>query len=595
MKICSTCQSSYPDGFKYCPQDNTTLLTSEEYARRSQPVAAPVANPVVNEALRPEVAREAVPEAAVVTTAPLPEVQSSAQYIAPRDLEYQAPPPSAAPSEVKSVVENTAPAVPPAVPKAAPAAAANGATNGAVKIHADDDIGLNLALPEPGSFFSRFLASLQNIKDIKFGGGQLAPGATQDFQVLIPDESLLSRVMREVSLAWEDLRRDPKQFFVGLLVGDGSNMRRRNMLLAGSEMAIIGYGTIYLCFHSLALMGKEKPPMFNVVCIALSAYLIACYAVRGFLLSRVINKFSQSIALPKVGLEFANWLPLVGLLAFVFMSDRWFCQVFPNQCLTVQAKNEPFRLLGPTLATEDPPKVEKKIEKPKDIPKGKGDGFTGGSKPKPQQAQGGGGQNTNAPVSKGVPPQMTMLPQVMPPTLRTPTIKNPSLVVAPTLVGDDKLSVAKAGPVGLENSADAPPSLGRGKGTGLGDGDGGGKGPGTGGNTGGGNMGIGGGDGTGGSGGIFQATANLRPQILYQEKAKYTEAARQNRVQGTVVVNVVFTADGRISSPRVVRGLPDGLNEQAILAAQRIKFRPAMKNGQPVSVRMSIEFTFNLL
>jgi len=605
MKICSTCQSSYPDGFKYCPQDNTTLLTSEEYARRSQPavVTAPVITPALNEVLRPEVTREAVPEVAASTITPtvieeavvsVPEAQAPAPYIAPRDLEYKAPTPpvpASLPVETKAVVAEAAKVTPVAT------VAANVATNGNAKIAPApaEDFGLNLALPEAPSLISRLVASLKNIKDNQFVGGKLAPGTTQGFQVLIPDESLFSRVGRELGSAWQELRSDPKQFFVGLVRGDGSNMRRRNMLLAGSEMAVIGYGTAYLCFHTLALLGKEKPVMFNVVCLALSTYLVGCYAVRGFLLSRIINKFTQGIAVPKIGLEVANWVPLMALLAFVFFSDRWFCQVFPAQCLTVQAKTEQFRMLEPTLAEEEP-KVEKKIEVvKKEIPKGKGDGFTGGSKPKPQQAQGGGGQNTNAPVSKGVPPQMTMLPQVMPPTLRTPTIKNPSLVVAPTTIGDDKLSIAKAGPIGLENGADAPPSLGRGKGTGLGEGDGGGQGPGQGFNKGGGKGEIGGGAGTDGSGGIFPASASLRPTILYQEKAKYTESARQNRVQGVVVVSVVFTADGRVSGPRVTRGLPDGLNEEAIKAAQKIRFRPAMKNGQPVSVRMSIEFTFNLL
>jgi TonB family protein len=558
--------------------------------------------PVVNEVLRPEIVREAIPEvAAPIKTPPLredpavvvPEVQPAAQYIAPREVEYKAPTtPVSVPTEVKSIVPEPVKVVP--VAAVPPAVTTNGTAS--VAPAGDDDFGLNLALPEPASLFSRLIASLKNIKDIKFTGGQLAPGSTDDFQVLIPDESLVSRVGREVGLAWQELRSDPKQFFVGLVRGDGSNLRRRNMLLAGSEMAIVGYGTLYLCFQALSLLGKEKPLMFNAICIMLSVYLVGCYAARGFLLSRIINKFSQGIALPKVGLEVANWVPLVGLLLFVFLSDRWFCQVFPSQCQIVQAKNDQFRLLEPTLAPEEP-KVEKKVEKvQKDIPKGKGDGFTGGSKPKPQQAQGGGGQNTNAPVSKGVPPQMTQLPQVMPPTLRTPTIKNPSLVVAPTTIGDDKLSVAKAGPIGLENGADAPPSLGTGKGTGLGPGEGGGQGPGRGGNKGGGDMAIGGGPGTGGSGGeIFAASGSLRPTILSQEKAKYTEAARQNRVQGVVVVQVVFSADGRILSPRVTRGLPDGLNEEAIKAAQKIRFRPAMKNGQPVSVRMSIEFTFNLL
>jgi TonB family protein len=100
--------------------------------------------------------------------------------------------------------------------------------------------------------------------------------------------------------------------------------------------------------------------------------------------------------------------------------------------------------------------------------------------------------------------------------------------------------------------------------------------------------------GLGGGGGIQPMTANLKPTILYKEKAKYTEEARQNKIQGTVVLSVVFTADGRITSIRVVRGLPDGLTEKAIEAAQKIRFNPAVKNGAPVSVRGSLEFTFNL-
>ena len=91
------------------------------------------------------------------------------------------------------------------------------------------------------------------------------------------------------------------------------------------------------------------------------------------------------------------------------------------------------------------------------------------------------------------------------------------------------------------------------------------------------------------------ASRSLRPSILYKEKAHYTDLARSNRVQGVVVLSLVFTADARISALRVVRGLPDGLNEEAMKAARKIRFRPACKNGQPVSVRMSVEFTFNLL
>lgn len=93
----------------------------------------------------------------------------------------------------------------------------------------------------------------------------------------------------------------------------------------------------------------------------------------------------------------------------------------------------------------------------------------------------------------------------------------------------------------------------------------------------------------------FQVPSSLRPVIHYQERAKYTEAARQSRVNGTVLLSVVFTLDGRVSGVRVLRGLPMGLSEQAVKATEAIRFTPAKKNGNPVSVRMSIEFVFNLL
>jgi TonB family protein len=65
-------------------------------------------------------------------------------------------------------------------------------------------------------------------------------------------------------------------------------------------------------------------------------------------------------------------------------------------------------------------------------------------------------------------------------------------------------------------------------------------------------------------------------------------------VQGTVVLSVVFDVSGAIQNIRVIRGVPDGLTHKAIEAAKKIRFNPAIKNGEPVSVRGSLEFTFNL-
>jgi TonB family protein len=91
-----------------------------------------------------------------------------------------------------------------------------------------------------------------------------------------------------------------------------------------------------------------------------------------------------------------------------------------------------------------------------------------------------------------------------------------------------------------------------------------------------------------------QMTRSLRPTILYREKAKYTQEAKDNKVEGTVVLSVVFGADGQIGAVRVIRGLPHGLTQKAIEATSKIRFEPAMKDGKPVSVRGNIEFTFNL-
>lgn len=87
---------------------------------------------------------------------------------------------------------------------------------------------------------------------------------------------------------------------------------------------------------------------------------------------------------------------------------------------------------------------------------------------------------------------------------------------------------------------------------------------------------------------------SLKPTILYKAKASYTEDARQNGIEGEVVLNVVFAWDGTINSIRVVRGLPDGLTEKAIEAAKKTRFQPAVNNGMPVSVRGDLSFTFAL-
>ena len=92
---------------------------------------------------------------------------------------------------------------------------------------------------------------------------------------------------------------------------------------------------------------------------------------------------------------------------------------------------------------------------------------------------------------------------------------------------------------------------------------------------------------------IPTATASSKPVITYIEKAEYTPEARTAGVEGTIAVNAIFGSDGNIYGARIIRGLPMGLNEEAMKAVQKIKFKPATKNGENVSVRMTMEFSFS--
>lgn len=91
------------------------------------------------------------------------------------------------------------------------------------------------------------------------------------------------------------------------------------------------------------------------------------------------------------------------------------------------------------------------------------------------------------------------------------------------------------------------------------------------------------------------ASGKVKPKFTHTEPAVYTNEARANGIQGTVVLNAVFTAEGRIINIQVLRSLPFGLSEAAVKSLNKFKFKPAMIDGVPVSVRMSMEFTFNLI
>src|SRR5437016_6459655 len=80
--------------------------------------------------------------------------------------------------------------------------------------------------------------------------------------------------------------------------------------------------------------------------------------------------------------------------------------------------------------------------------------------------------------------------------------------------------------------------------------------------------------------------------ILDKPRPEYTAEGRSLRIEGDVVLEMVFLANGSIQVNRVVSGLGHGLDEAATRAAQQIKFKPAKREGQPVDypARVRIEF-----
>lgn len=82
--------------------------------------------------------------------------------------------------------------------------------------------------------------------------------------------------------------------------------------------------------------------------------------------------------------------------------------------------------------------------------------------------------------------------------------------------------------------------------------------------------------------------------IVLKPFPRYTDAARQARVQGTVSLKISFSENGGISNIEIVKALPNGLTEQAYAVAKKIVFIPATKDGMPYSTTKTVEYTFSI-
>jgi periplasmic protein TonB len=201
---------------------------------------------------------------------------------------------------------------------------------------------------------------------------------------------------------------------------------------------------------------------------------------------------------------------------------------------------------------------------------------------------GGGGARDLEEPSRGAPPKFEAMP-IAPPQI--PLLAQPKLAVDPAVAAQIRLPEnASLQNLGAPNSANVTlaangPGGAAGIGSNSGDGDGPGRGPGFGP----GENGNWGGDiyrpGTGG------VTA---PVPLITPEAEFSDEARRAKYQGICVIALIVDAQGYPRNPRVVQRLGMGLDEKALEAVLKYRFKPAMRAGRPVPVAINVEVNFRL-
>ena len=203
---------------------------------------------------------------------------------------------------------------------------------------------------------------------------------------------------------------------------------------------------------------------------------------------------------------------------------------------------------------------------------------------------GGGGSNSLTDPIEGRNPKQEIMPLA---PLQLPVIERPTMPVDPAIAVpvDIKLPDNPQLPnVGVHKSPNVTllstgPGTHSGIGTGLhgGDGpsDGNGDGPGF-------DHGYGNSIYRPGTGGVSN------PVPLVTPEAEFSDEARREKYQGICMISIIVDARGYPQNPRVLRSLGMGLDEKALEAVQKYRFKPAMKDGKPVASMISVEVNFRL-
>jgi TonB family protein len=84
------------------------------------------------------------------------------------------------------------------------------------------------------------------------------------------------------------------------------------------------------------------------------------------------------------------------------------------------------------------------------------------------------------------------------------------------------------------------------------------------------------------------------PKLIYGPDPEFTDEARRKKIDGVVMMQLTVSETGDVTDAVVTKGLGYGLDEKAIDAVHRWKFKPALKDGQPISTTINVEVLFHL-
>lgn len=88
--------------------------------------------------------------------------------------------------------------------------------------------------------------------------------------------------------------------------------------------------------------------------------------------------------------------------------------------------------------------------------------------------------------------------------------------------------------------------------------------------------------------------ASTPPRPTFTPDPKYPSEARKKHIEGKVLMEATIGTDGAAHDVQIVKSLGHGLDEESINALKKWKFRPAMREGKPVAVKIKVEMAFKM-